>query len=420
MAQDRPTEGETPHDRIPPEVHAGAERPAMDEPSAEADPEVMALPDEGIEAGPELAPVPESEPSDEPDPAARAREADHPPAAPAPVAPAPERRRGGFLPLLLGGLIAGAIGFAVATYTDTLDAADPLPDPTDTARDERIDGLERDLVTLTESLTAAQAERPVDTGGSEALAALQEQLDAQAARIDELAARIEEGLVAAPVMPDGEPAPDLDSYRAELDAIRSEMQGEIDALRSLADEQLAEARQAAETIEADAEAATRAAAGRAALARLQAALETGAPMTDPLRDIEDALGERPDAALLAVETGAPTLAELQAAFPDLARRALTEARREGVSGENDSPLGSFFRNQFSVRSIAPRDGEDVDAVLSRAEAAVAEGRLNDALAEVQTLPDPARAPLDDWIADARTRVAAQSAADALATTLNEN
>ena len=70
--------------------------------------------------------------------------------------------------------------------------------------------------------------------------------------------------------------------------------------------------------------------------------------------------------------------------------------------------------------MTPKDGADPDAVLSRAEAALKEGRLNDALAEIETLPPEASAAMDGWVARARARRAAQDAAESLAQSLNSN
>ena len=118
------------------------------------------------------------------------------------------------------------------------------------------------------------------------------------------------------------------------------------------------------------------------------------------------------------DTGAPTLASLQDTFPDAARAALAAARREGVSGEEGGRFTEFLRSQFDVRSVSARDGDDADAVLSRAQLAVSEGRIGDALAEVATLPEVARAMMTDWTAAAEARVAAVDAIDTLSQSLN--
>jgi hypothetical protein len=79
---------------------------------------------------------------------------------------------------------------------------------------------------------------------------------------------------------------------------------------------------------------------------------------------------------------------------------------------------AFVERQLGARSVVPRDGDSADAVLSRVEAAVSAGRLNEALTELEALPDSARAALADWEAAAKARAAALSAAEALAQSLN--
>jgi hypothetical protein len=69
---------------------------------------------------------------------------------------------------------------------------------------------------------------------------------------------------------------------------------------------------------------------------------------------------------------------------------------------------------LGARSVAPREGDDPDAVLSRAEAAIKAGDLNATLTELDTLPEEAQAAIADWRAAADARVAARAAADALA------
>ena len=137
-------------------------------------------------------------------------------------------------------------------------------------------------------------------------------------------------------------------------------------------------------------------------------------------DLEAAIGGTAPDALIAAQDGVPTLAVLQEQFPDVARAALATARSEGVSGEETSGLGAFLRNQFDVRSVQPQDGTSTDAILSRAEAAVREGRLADALAEISGLPEVARAQMSDWLALAEQRAAAIAAVDVLSTSLRGN
>ncbi|MGC1487099.1 MAG: hypothetical protein WA784_04835, partial [Albidovulum sp.] len=67
-----------------------------------------------------------------------------------------------------------------------------------------------------------------------------------------------------------------------------------------------------------------------------------------------------------------------------------------------------------ARSLTPRAGEDPDAILSRAEAALGTGDLKTALVEIATLPEAGRARLAEWTGLAERRLAAAAAIAALA------
>ncbi|MCT4369683.1 hypothetical protein CLG85_004745 [Yangia mangrovi] len=108
-------------------------------------------------------------------------------------------------------------------------------------------------------------------------------------------------------------------------------------------------------------------------------------------------------------------------FPPAARDALSAARRaESTTEDTASRVTTFFANQLGARSVEPREGDDPDAVLSRAEAALRSGDLGSVLNELAALPEPAQAELADWTARAEARKAALDGADAVAQTLNQN
>jgi len=82
-------------------------------------------------------------------------------------------------------------------------------------------------------------------------------------------------------------------------------------------------------------------------------------------------------------------------------------------------VNAFVRSQLGLRSLAPREGDDADAVLSRAEAALREGDLEATLAELDGLPDPAKAEMAAWVEAATARVDALEAARAFEQSLNQ-
>ncbi|MFB1024955.1 MAG: hypothetical protein QMC33_06380, partial [Octadecabacter sp.] len=69
-------------------------------------------------------------------------------------------------------------------------------------------------------------------------------------------------------------------------------------------------------------------------------------------------------------------------------------------------------------SSSPQEGAGPDAVLSRAEAAIKAGRVADALAELEALPEVARAEMTDWTARATQRADVLDAIATLSETYN--
>jgi len=106
--------------------------------------------------------------------------------------------------------------------------------------------------------------------------------------------------------------------------------------------------------------------------------------------------------------GLVTMAALRATFPVAAREALaTQPQPEDASlGER---VAGFLLAQTGARSLAPREGGDADAVLSRAEAALRQGDLDTALDELTELVGTPATAMAEWISQARTRQAALAA-----------
>ena len=353
-------------DIVAPEI---VETPAVEDPVSEIEPEIL----EPVIEATEIPAAPFAEPA----------------------------KSGSAMSAILGGLVAGAIGFGAAYFV--------LPKP-DMTLPAKISAQASEITELRDQIAAVPAPdlsgvEAAQAATADAMVAADERITALETRLNDLSNRAgDSGSVSTA------------AYEAELDALRAEMEN----LRGTAIAELESAREQAAEIENNAEAAARAATGRASLARIQSGMETGAPLGEALDDLAAALQADVPAALTAVRDGTPTLAALQSDFPALARAALATARAEGVSGEAEGGFASFLRNQFDVRSVAPKDGDGTDAILSRAEATLRHGRLTDALAEVGALPEVARAELSDWIALAEARADALAAAATLSTSLNDN
>ncbi|MBR9843629.1 MAG: hypothetical protein GYB25_10735, partial [Rhodobacteraceae bacterium] len=191
---------------------------------------------------------------------------------------------------------------------------------------------------------------------------------------------------------------------------------EVEELRAQVAAQLAEA----EALKENSEKTARETLVQAALTRVAAALESGSPYEAALIEFANASGQSAPAALAnhAAE-GVPTLPALIDGFPEAARAALAEARKLQSGEDTGSRIGTFLKAQLGARSVTPKDGSDPDAILSRAEAALKDGKIATVLAEIDALPAESQAKLASWREAAEIRAAALAAADALALGLTD-
>ncbi|MEM9320110.1 MAG: hypothetical protein AAGA70_14060 [Pseudomonadota bacterium] len=335
--------------------------------------------------------------------------------------PEAQARGPGFFPLAFGGIVAGAIGFAAGYVFD-------LNNGTNTRLEELSGTLQTqsaDIAALgeaTDGLNAAVAELPPapDLSGIDAaLADLGGQVDAIATEISAIDTRLAD-VEARPVF-SGDPEADEAAMAAAIDQIRGELSAQqaenailAEDIRTMADEaagRIAEAEARAEATASDATA-------QAAISELRIAIASGTPFAEPLAAVAEAQSlDVPEAISMVAESGVPTLAELEARFPAAARAALPLALQAIAGDTAGERLGAFLRSQVGGRSLEPQPGDDPDAVLSRAGAAVETGNVTAALEELTALPDPALDAMGDWIEDAAARVSALEALDQLAGTL---
>lgn len=321
------------------------------------------------------------------------------------LAPTPPRRAG-ILGPVLGGALAALGGFAVAHF-DLFGYAAPDRSAEMAALIERLDTTltvqatvlteaKGELGAVTDRIAALEAAPLPEMPDLSPLADLDRRLDAietlapggdaSTAALAAKLAELERRLVAMPT------SGDTTALQAELAA-------------ALARLTAAEAETKDRT--AAANAATAQAARGLALDALSAAVAAGRPFAAELAALSDpalttALGEMAD-------TGVPALETLQADFPGAAREVLRLARSNDPDVGWGGRLMDFLAAQTGARSVTPREGNDPDAVLSRAEFALSEGRIPEVLAELQTLDPAVRPPLDPWIARAAARASADAA-----------
>jgi hypothetical protein len=313
-------------------------------------------------------------------------------------------RRGSFVAPLLGGALAAVGGFALAHF-DTLGLR-----PADTRAE--VAALSAQLAEL------QQKTADLDRIGGE-LAAMSDrvaQLEAAPAPaapdlslLDDFDAR----LAAIEAMPQdgGASTAALTAKLAELERrLASQPQGPSPELQQQIDAALArldEAEAAAAARASEAEAATAAAGRAAALDVLADKVGAGEPFGPDLEAVGDAALTEALAAL--ADTGVPTLGQLQATFPDAARDALRVARETNTDDGWGGRFLDFLAAQTGARPLTPLEGDTPDAILSRADFALSEGRVADAVAELETLDPALGATLDPWLTQARAYLAATAA-----------
>lgn len=362
---------------------------------------------------------------------------------PTPVTPAPVVRRGpGFFPLLLGGVaaaLAGAGGTIYALPHLPPQLAGLLPAvtaPADTSALEtaltegraRVDSLATEVNALKTAAPPAPDLSGVKGVMDEVAASnrsLQETLTALATRVEAL----EQRPAALTTNADGTvvAAPDsgqLAALQSQINTLREQIaaatssgaatQEQIAAAANTARSEIAAAQAESERLRNETAAATQRSLAQAAVARVSAAFESGAPMAGPIGAAE-AAGLSVPAAL---KGNVPSLTSLQVAFPQAAREALKASRKAAAGETLGERLGAFLMAQTGARSVEPRAGDDPDAVLSRASAAVNAGDIPVALTEIGALPQAGQALMSGWVTTAQQRVVAAQALLDLAKSVN--
>ena len=333
------------------------------------------------------------------------------PAAPV-VTPA---RNNPVMPMVVGGVIAAVIGFAAAQVvpigwrsadTSTIQA--------------QLDGQTAELASVKAAL--AKASQP-DAALTDRLTAVEAALGAMTpapdlapliSRLDALEQTVT-GLQARPASMGQIDPSALNALQAQIDALKS---GGIVAtataeVSAALDAKLAEAEARVGAIKADADTLAAATLKRAALHQIVAALDSGAPYASAIAD----LGDTTLSPVLVdhAASGLPTLQSLRQGFPDAARSALDAALKATMGTSWTDRATAFLLGQTGARSLTPREGSDPDAVLSRAEAALAAGDLSAALSEITSLPSEGQSAMADWLAQAQLRQAAAVEVQALLT-----
>jgi hypothetical protein len=322
---------------------------------------------------------------------------------PLPVSSPPPASRPGVFAPLLGGALAAVGGFALSHFNvlglaapnAPVDLAPLTQQIEDAAAQETaaLGKMSADIATLTDRVTALEAAPAPDLAQldvlGQRLAAIEAMPTDGTASSAALTAKIAELEQRITALPSGGSDPAL---QQKLD----------DALT-----RLSEAEAAATSRAAEAEAVAAKATRDKALDTLSDTIVAGQPFTAELQALAD---PTLTAALGAMaETGVPTLASLQNSFPEAARQSLRTARDLSTEDGWGDRLVDFLATQTGARPVTPLEGDTPDAILSRAEFALSEGRVGDSLTELAPLDPAVKAPLEAWINQAGAHVAAAAA-----------
>lgn len=276
----------------------------------------------------------------------------------------------------------------------------------------RIDGLDA-AITALNTPASDPAPSPSTAGLSEAaspaalravqsaLAQLRTQVEQQESRISELAAR---------------PATDPETARllSDLTQQAEEARESIAATAAQAEARITAAETEAARLQEETQTMGQRARVLAALAGLQAALESGGGLAGGIAELQEAGVTLP----AALSADVPALPVLQRNYDAAARAALDASRRAGAeSGDALDAIGNFLRVQTGARSVELREGADPDAVLSRAGNAVHRGDIGAALDELAALPQAGQQAMASWISDAQLWLQARSAVAELSETV---
>ncbi|MGR3717505.1 MAG: hypothetical protein ACU0B1_12250 [Thermohalobaculum sp.] len=258
----------------------------------------------------------------------------------------------------------------------------------------RLDAIEAGLASLSDEFGAVStALADAGTGEGATPPEIAAAIAALGARLDSLAASVEGGTTA-------------EALEAALEARIAALATRLDAVESSA----ADARDVQSEALDEASSAIRQARLQAAVDVLASRLTGGLPYAAKLDEIAALASIAPPAPLAAgAATGLTTAAALEVSFGRHAQAAVAaDVQASAGEGTGLQALG-WLRAQVTGRPVAEIEGDSVGAVISRIAARVEEGKLTEALAEAETLPEHAQAGLGRWLDQLHARIAADAA-----------
>ncbi len=308
------------------------------------------------------------------------------------------QKKGGFGAALLGGVAAAAIGFGLAIWLYPDGTPFSKKEDVSAALQQQLDAQKSEIDALKADLAEANATPALDalktqvTQVTDSVKQALDTLDRNTADLSNLRSRLEE--VSASGIADNVSAQAQQAYETALSKLQDTMANQRAEIEGMIDQ--------SQQMKADAAATARDTTIRANLTQIATALDSGDPFSSQIEALM-ALGlQIPEALQQAATTGVATMAQLRADFPDYARDVLNATRDSG----DTSSFTSFLKNQLGARSLTPQEGDDPDAVLSRAEDDLRKGQLQAALDELQALPEAAQVEIEPWLTQAVARAKA--------------
>ena len=348
--------------------------------------------------------------------------------APKDETPKSDKPKSVFMPMLLGGVLSGAIGFGAASYyfmnrPSEVEQNLAKVQATQENQQAALKDVTAQVSGLPEAVAKAQTAladlSEVSNSKDESLSAGLSDLAAKLQDIDARLTTLEKRPVAEGAMTSEAAA----AYERELQTMRDLLATQRADIEKLAAEATARiegvAQQAAEA-EKSAEQTAKATAVKVAVAQLQSVLDNGGAFEATVTNLAEAGVDVPQVLKDAAKGGVPTLLDLQETYPQAARAGLAASVKATTGDGVGDKIGAFFRSQVGARSLEPREGDDPDAVLSRAEAALGKGDIAGVIALVGALPEEGQAAMAGWVKQAETRLQAVEAVRALADSLNGN
>jgi hypothetical protein len=150
---------------------------------------------------------------------------------------------------------------------------------------------------------------------------------------------------------------------------------------------------------------------------LRMAVERGSPFSAELEAVSRLVDDPADLAALKAmaDSGLPAPAALAQTLSKLTPAMLEAAVPTGHEGSVLDRLEAGAARLVRIRRIDDSPDDDPAAMIARADAKATRGDIAGSLAEIDKLPDKARAPASGWIGTARARLAALDAARQIST-----